>query len=154
MQTQSVAHPHVRTSAEFGDVRVVDLLHTIREHRRAVLTVAAVIFAIMSVVVFLDQPVYRAYVTLAPARPLADTGQNVLAENLFGLGLAEAGQFDVFQPRTSTNEAFALLNSRAISRRFIESENLLPVLFADQWNSETDTWKRTDPDQQPSIGMP
>jgi len=145
----------VAGSSSTSDIRLVDILQTFREHSRAVLIVVAVALAIMSVVVFLDKPVYRAYVTLAPAPPLVDPNRMSLTDDLLGLGLGlglgDMSPFDVFQARTSTNEAFALLTSRAIGRRFIESENLMPLLFPDEWNPHAETWKEPDPDRQPSI---
>jgi uncharacterized protein involved in exopolysaccharide biosynthesis len=145
------AHSSAAETPATSDVRLVDILLTFRESSRTVLIVVAVVFAVMSIVVFMDKPVYRAYVTLAPAQPLVDPNRMSLTDDLLGLGLGDASQFDVIQARTSTNEAFALLTSREIGRRFIESENLMPVLFPDEWNLQAETWKEPDPDRRPSI---
>ena len=132
-------------------MRLVDFIAALRKHQLAAATVAIVVFAGLAAVTLLDTPVYRAYATLGPAAPLVDPDRASLTEELIGLGLGATPEFDVFQARTSATAAFALLNSQAIARRFIETENLLPILFADQWNEETGTWASGDPDHQPSM---
>jgi uncharacterized protein involved in exopolysaccharide biosynthesis len=122
-----------------------------RERRRTALMVAAGIFAAMVLVIFFDQPVYRAYVTLAPTRPPMEPDQVSLTEELIGLGLGSRGNLAVSGFRTSQDEAFAMLSSRAISRKFIESQNLMPILFEEEWNTVTGDWKSADSGRHPSL---
>lgn len=134
-----------------GDLRLVDILRTVRERKRGVLTVSVAVFVIMTAVVALDEPVYRAYVSVAPSEPLLDNSRTTLAGSLLGLGQADPGYLEVLPLQTSKNEAFALLDSRSMSRRFIQSENLMPILFADQWDPDAGAWIDPDPAEQPSI---
>lgn len=131
------------------DVRLVDAVHVVRERIRFVLGLTTAIFLIMIVLILTDEPVYRAYVTLAPSSPLVDPRPASFTDGL--LGASDSGNSGVFQAHTSANHAFALLQSKMISRRFIEAENLLPVLFADQWDSENETWRETNIDRQPTL---
>lgn len=48
-------------------------------------------------------------------------------------------------------EALALLQSEALTRRFVEQNNLLPVLFANKWDAEHGRWKTNDPDKIPTL---
>jgi len=142
----SAAKPHAAS-----DLRLVDIFRTVRERKRGVLAVTVAVFLAMSIVVVLDEPVYRAYVNVAPAEPLIDSGTSALAGSLLGFGRGNAGYLGVFPPQTSRNEAFALLSSRSISRHFIRTENLMPVLFEELWDTAAGAWKNPDPAAQPSI---
>ena len=44
-----------------------------------------------------------------------------------------------------------MLNSRSMSRLFIQSEELMPILFAEKWDAAAGKWKDADPREQPSI---
>jgi uncharacterized protein involved in exopolysaccharide biosynthesis len=143
-------HPAAKAPSRSG-ARVIDLITAMRDQRRAALIIAAVIFASMSLVIFLDQPVYRAYVTLAPSAPLVGPDQLSLRDELFGLGFGSPAGINDVQNRTTRNEAFAMLGSRAISRLFIESEGLMPILYAKEWDEVTGEWKSVDLDEHPSI---
>lgn len=131
------------------DVTLVDAVHILRERIRFMLGMTAAIFLLMTVVILADEPVYRAYITLAPSSPLVDPRPAAFANGL--PGVSNSGDLGVFQARTSANHAFALLQSKMISRRFIEAENLLPILFADQWDSETGRWRETNIGRQPTL---
>jgi uncharacterized protein involved in exopolysaccharide biosynthesis len=143
-------HPAAEAPSGSG-VRLIDVFTTMRDQRRTALIVAAAIFALMSLIIFLDQPVYRAYVTLAPSAPLVGPDQLSLADELLGLGLGSNAGIDVVPHRTTQNEAFAMLVSRSIGRQFIESEDLLPILFAEQWDATAGEWKDADTSEHPTI---
>jgi len=137
------------TSSLVHDVRLVDAVQAVRARFRFVLGMTATIFLVMSILIFTDAPVYRAYVTLAPSSPLVDPLPASFTSGLLDAG--GSGHLGVFQARTSENHAFELLQSKVISRRFIETENLLPVLFADQWDLENETWREPNIDRQPTL---
>ena len=132
-----------------SDIRLIDIVYAIRRRFRFVLTMAAAIFVLLSIFVFTEAPVYRAYVTLAPAPPLVDPNPTLAIDGL--LGTTGVGNIGVFQAQTSANSALALLRSKAISRRYIETNNLLPILFADEWDSEDQVWRESDSDDQPTL---
>jgi uncharacterized protein involved in exopolysaccharide biosynthesis len=47
-------------------------------------------------------------------------------------------------------EAIATLQSDELTVRYIEENNLLPVLFSRQWDASRGQWKTTDPDRIPT----
>ncbi len=49
------------------------------------------------------------------------------------------------------NEALAVLDSRSFLTNFIQSRNLLPVLFSDQWNEQANDWNEDSADSPPTI---
>jgi uncharacterized protein involved in exopolysaccharide biosynthesis len=127
-----------------GSVSLVTLLSIVRKRQKTVIALTIAIFLATVVIVFSQGRVYRAYVTMMPSEPLVDPGRLSITNELLGFGLADAGQMDMFPARTSMNEAFAILDSKTISRRFVEAEGLLPVLFADRWDEDAGNW--IDPD--------
>lgn len=88
---------------------------------------------------------YRAEVVLSPAD--SPVGQG-LASQLGGLGgLASLAGLSI--PSGSNGEAIAVLRSRDFARQFIVAENLLPVLFADDWDSVAKRWSAMDQEDWP-----
>jgi uncharacterized protein involved in exopolysaccharide biosynthesis len=103
------------------------------------------IFAIGSVTFALLQAEwYRAEVLLAPADEKARPS---LSGQLGGLA-AFAG-VNVADGRGV--EALAVLRSREFARAFIEEFELLPVFFADEWDSVRETWSAQNPEEWRDI---
>jgi uncharacterized protein involved in exopolysaccharide biosynthesis len=60
------------------------------------------------------------------------------------LGLGAAGQQE-------TETAIALLGSKELLADFVTDLNLLPILFADQWDPARKSWRDSDPTEAPSL---
>ena len=99
-------------------------------------------------VALLTTPVYRGHVLMIPAKQAAQPSLADLAGSLGGLtaqlGLGKA-------PADDLQEALATLTSRAFIYAFIEDHQLLPVLFADRWDSAKSQWSVEDPDDVPTL---
>lgn len=98
--------------------------------------------AIAAVVSLLMRSTYRAQVLVAP-----------LAQSTGGLGSALRGQFgglaalagiDLGSSGGRKEEAIATLAAAGFARDFIAAENLMPVLFADQWDTKENRWKSNE----------
>jgi uncharacterized protein involved in exopolysaccharide biosynthesis len=48
-------------------------------------------------------------------------------------------------------ESVAVLQSEALTEKFIERNDLLPVLYAKAWDSRLKRWKATDPSKTPTL---
>jgi hypothetical protein len=87
---------------------------------------------------------YRAEVLLAPKdedAKLGFAGQFAGLTSLAGIDIGPA----------NTAESVATLGSRDFAREFIVDNDLLPVLFASQWDPSTKSWRSSDPQDQPDI---
>ena len=101
------------------------------------------------VIAFSITPLYRAETVLAP---VPDPGQlpgiDALGGQLGGiaslLGLAGVGQ-------SRTQEYLAALRSHLLTNKFITENNLIPILFEDDYDQETGKWKQGKDKEQPSI---
>ncbi len=130
-------------------VKLVDAIHAIRRRIRYVIGLSIVIVVALSRLILAEDPVYRAYITLASVPRLVNPAQPLSAEVLLG-NRGGAGS-DVFQAQISEDHAFELLRSDEMSRRFIETENLLPVLFASEWDEANQAWRDPDVGQHPTL---
>ena len=103
-----------------------------------ILACVILVTAGFAAVAFLTHPIYRVTAVLMPAA--TDQGTNIsgLASSSFaslasGLGIAG--------PRNPhTEEALAVLRSRAFTEEFIADEHLLPQLFPGKWNASAERW--------------
>jgi uncharacterized protein involved in exopolysaccharide biosynthesis len=111
-----------------------------------IIGVTAVFTLSSAVLVLILTSWYRADVVLAPVRA---TSADDLASPLGSLGgLASLAGISV---GSSTSEPLAVLESRDLAREFIEQQNLLPVLFARQWDAKLARWTPTDPKDWPDV---
>ncbi len=119
------------------------------DNKQLIALVTGIVTAVALAAAFLLTPVYRAEVLLAPSASEKSGGLGALAGQ-FGDFAALAG-INLGGGGDSTEEAIATLKSRALTDAFINENNLLPVLFADNWDSERKTWKKQDTKKIPTL---
>ncbi len=116
------------------------------------LMISLIIFVpvvLSAVAVTLVRPVYQANVLLVPAG-VEDTNSGLSALTNQFRGLASIAGMST--PSSSRKEqTIAILESRSFTEAFIQSENLLPVLFAAEWDSTARQWKAASKDEVPTI---
>ncbi len=93
---------------------------------------------------FLFQPQYRAEVILLPQTNQNQQGLLGSLTGQFG-GLAGLAGLDI-ESSASKHEALEVLKSQSLVRDFIADRNLMPVLFADEWDSSGGAWKVDGPE--------
>lgn len=124
---------------------VGDLLDVIWRDRWPI-TIILVACALLSVAYLsLASQWFRAETLLASSDQSSAGG---LREELGGLA-ALAG-FGL--PESNLAIAVATLKSRDLAREFIEQNELLPVLFADEWDSNAKRWLPANPNEWPDLG--
>lgn len=105
---------------------------------------AAVLFVLAS---FLITPDFRSSVLAAPtAQSMPTSGLASLASQF--AGVAALTGFNM-ESGTPTAEAIATLKSRSFTERFMREHNLLPILYADDWDAEAQAWR--EPDEAPTY---
>jgi uncharacterized protein involved in exopolysaccharide biosynthesis len=122
--------------------------HIVR-HRLMIGLFFVVPMLLAAAAVSLMRPVYESNVVLVPvATEGGAAGLSALTSQFGGL----ASLVGISMPSGSSKEqTIAILESRAFTEAFIESENLLPVLFADKWDSAAGKWKPLSADRIPTM---
>ena len=118
--------------------------------RRRWIAASTVLFTIpFAISAFLAEPVYQASTVLADAR--ADTSVSSLSAALGALGnLANVARINI-PGATYVDEAMAVMKSREFTEGFIRDENLMPELFPDLWDPNTNQWRNKE--QQPTSAQ-
>ncbi|MDP9087169.1 MAG: Wzz/FepE/Etk N-terminal domain-containing protein [Pseudomonadota bacterium] len=97
----------------------------------------------------------KSYVALSVVSPVSNSqgggamsGLGALASQFGGLaslaGVAMPGDSKKF-------EYLAVLQSEILTEKYIQDNNLLPIIFQSKWNSDRNTWKSTDPKKIPTL---
>ena len=115
--------------------RGLDYLAILYEQWRVLLGTICVFLVLAIVARYVLPDAYEGAVVMVPAADPSSASTPVLG-TLMNLGLMGASA-----DGDKKAVALATLQSRSFIESFIESENLLPVLFSDEWNSQTKTWK-------------
>lgn len=85
--------------------------------------------------------IYRGTTVMVPATP---SGLGGLTSTLGGSlgGIASFAGIDLGGAGSKTDEVLAVLKSRQFIERFIKEKQLLPILFANDWDKQTGAWKK------------
>lgn len=126
------------------------LLHEVRRSRILVLSVAflGAIAGVASTFVMDKQ--YDATTVMAPVEEQTGTGALSSLAERFG-GLAALAGFSLPDQGAKKQEAIAVLQSEVLTEHYIQSNDLLPILYASQWDSVARKWKTTNPASIPSL---
>jgi uncharacterized protein involved in exopolysaccharide biosynthesis len=112
------------------------------------LLVCAVLGAVLAIAIsFQLRSVYRAQAMVVPVTT-GSSGVGGSLRNQFG-GIAALAGIDLGGGGDRKSEFFATLSSVGFAREFIKSENLLPLLFAEQWDASAQRWK--NPQKPPTL---
>lgn len=85
-------------------------------------------------------PVFRATAVVAPATDSTGLGAlSGIAGQLGGIAALAGLPLDRGDSRT---EALGVLRSRLVIRKLVEKHQLMPILFAEDWDVATNNWKR------------
>jgi uncharacterized protein involved in exopolysaccharide biosynthesis len=134
--------------ASSDDVSLGDFVAIVRRGWRLIAIVTLACTVVTAIAAFLITPVYRAEVLLVPVQDESSSALESLAGS-FG-GFAELAGVDLGTGGSTKEEAIALLESKILARRFIEEENLMPVLFASRWDAQQGAWA-VAPDEVPTF---
>jgi uncharacterized protein involved in exopolysaccharide biosynthesis len=128
-----------------NDLSLLALARFLRRHI-VIVTVCVVIFAAGGVILaFALKPMYRAEIVVAPADSsggLGDMGGQLG-------GLAALAGINVGGSGKKSAEALEYLRSRAFTADFIKRHSLMPTLFAEKWDTNSNRWR--NPADAPTI---
>ncbi len=131
-----------------SEMTVVDFLQLLQRHKWIVIGATAVCIIAAAAYAIIKTPVYSATVVLMPAKMEGESGLSGRLPGGLG-GLMSLANLNVGSG-TDKQEALAVLKSRHFTEEFIKEKNLLPVLYADAWDTNKQAW--ADPERVPTLG--
>jgi uncharacterized protein involved in exopolysaccharide biosynthesis len=135
-----------QTEALYVDMSIGALLLRIRRRWLWLLTSVLITTSLATAYAFLKTPTYQSSVLLAPAGE-SSAGMSTIARMAQSFG----GFFGGGAERSNRAIAFSSLTSPFFIRSFIEENNLLPILFAEQWDAEKGEWIVESEDDIPTL---
>lgn len=141
--------PDGRGAADIEPVPLIEVLRFVWRSKWSLLA-GLLIGALLGLAVgFVLTKKYRADAVLMVVSP-TESRIGGLGEQLGGL--ASLVGVDI-GTSTSKGEAVQTLRSQSLTRKFIERQSLMPLLFADDWDSRAGVWRSNDPAEQPTIAQ-
>lgn len=120
------------------DIRLV--LGTLWKRKWWIFACVVICVVLAIAAAFAISPVYRGFVVLVPANMNSQAGALNSALGQFS-GLASLAGVNLNSGISETPEAISVLTSRQFTERFINENNLMPVLYAQKWDSINKRWK-------------
>jgi len=114
------------------------MLHQLIARKFLILAVVAASTIVAIVLAYLATPVYRSEILLAPASAEDNKGGLSALIGQYG-ALSQLGGISSGSS-SNKDQAIAVLRSRKFTKDFIKSENLLPHLYSDRWDSTAGDW--------------
>ena len=133
------------------ELSIQEVLEELWRRKWTIIWVSAACTVVTGIIAWSLPKKYEAVATVIPAPSSSGGGQGVLGSiaSQFG-GLASlAGFSGNVDPKVS--ESIAILKSEALTERYIQSNNLLPVLFESRWDAHKMQWKESDPEKIPTL---
>ena len=131
-----------------GNHELIDALW----RRRWLITICTVVLAgLMTVVAFTMTPIYRGSAILVPADANRGGIGNSIGSGMGAVGgLAALAGLNLGSLQSQVEESLAVLKSREFTETFISRNNLMPELFAKQWDAQAGKW-RVEGAKQPTL---
>ena len=137
---------------ERDELTLAELLDALWRKKWLILCFAVLCAAGGAVVGWLMPKRYQATIVVSP---MTDSSQNAQLAGLssllsqFGGSLASLAGMGTGD--TKRAESITVLQSELLTERYIEQNNLLPVLYEHQWDARKQAWNETDPTQVPTL---
>lgn len=124
------------------EVSLLDVWRVVVAGKWIIVATTTLVVGLVIIASYVMTPIYRAEVLLS-VRSDGSSAASRLAGQLGGL--ASLAGLRLGSSGTERSQAIAMLSSRVLTERFIEEQQLLPVLFADLWDSEKGVWLTDNP---------
>lgn len=121
------------------EIDLLELAKKIWKDRKLIIYIVVIVTFVTAVISLFMTNIYTAQAVLKPVSQNQGGGKLTSLASQFG-GIASLAGITM-PSSASTTEMVNLLNSNLLRKTIIETHNLLPVLFPDQWDKEKKTWK-------------
>jgi len=130
-------------------VSLIDIIDTLLGHFRLIVTTVTSIAVLTVIILFLITPTYQASLIMVNNENNSSGGSGGAGlDALSGLAGLAGITLPSGQAANKTETIIATLQSRIFLEQFIDKNNLMPKLYEEYWDSETQSW---DTDSPPSL---
>ena len=152
LQYNASVKPSSDSTLEHDEIRLKEVVDGLWRGKWWVLGVTVLLTACALVAALVVPKTYDATIVISPVSDNAAGGRlgglSSLASQFGGVaslaGLSMSGD-------SKRWESLAVLQSEALTQRYIEQNALLPVLFRSDWNPQTGTWKTANEQKRPTL---
>ena len=130
-------------------LRVSDLVRSVMRQKWFFALIFAIVMLLAIAAAFLLPKTYQASTLVADASEQADSGQLAALAGQFG-GLASLAGVNL-DSGGSKEKAVAILLSRSFTQEFIRDEGLMPVLYSDLWDPDSQSWSVESDEEVPTL---
>ena len=124
-------------------------LRVLGAEKKLIFLLTIVSIAVAVAVAFLLTPIYRAEILLAPVSDDQSAASSGFANQLSGIasftGISLGGNVG------GKDEFIATLQSRVLIDVYVRENNLLPIIFEDDWDNGAGKWKDNDLSNVPTL---
>ncbi len=135
---------------EDDEIDLLEYWRVIWKQKRLILSITFAAALLAAGISLLMPNIYRAEVLLAPVKS-EEGNVGGLASALGGLGGLASMAGITMGGGGSVEENLAVLTSREFLWLFIKENKLMPILFSDEWDTASKSWKEDDVEEQPSL---
>jgi uncharacterized protein involved in exopolysaccharide biosynthesis len=136
-----------------SEVTILSVIRRLWPKRWAIAGITLVFVVASGIAAWTLPKEYEAKITISPTSSPAGGGQlgglGGLASQ-FG-GLASLAGISLGGENSKKAESVAVLQSEALTERYIKENNLLPVIYEEKWDSSKSRWKTSNPKRIPTL---
>ena len=132
------------------EIDLFELWDTLVANKWLIALIAALCVAAATAVAFIMTPKYEAVVVATFAEEGKSGGGLGALASQYG-GLAEMAGVSLGGGGGSKDASLAYLKSRGFIEGFIKENDLMPILYAKQWDAEGKKWRVDDPKMEPTL---
>ena len=136
-----------------SEVTILSVIRRLWPKRWAIASITLAFVVACGIAAWTIPKEYRASITISPTSSPSAGGQigglGGLASQ-FG-GLASLAGISLGGENSRKAESVAVLQSEALTERYIKENNLLPVLYEEKWDSSNSKWKTSNPKRIPTL---
>lgn len=141
-------YPSPPYQSEGDEINLLDYWRVLVAYKIMIISLTVLTTLIVLAVAFLMTPIYRAEILLAPVSDDEQSSLSAIASQ-FG-SLASLAGIKLGSGTDTTNQALATLTSKSFIGSFVDEKQLMPILFADEWDPVSNKWNVESPDDIPT----
>lgn len=137
---------------DHGELTLPDLIAVLARERWLVLLFVTLSVSTAAILAWSIPPTYTADIVISPVSDSSmSSGPGAVSSVLSQFGNIASLAGISTSADTRKAESLAVLESEALTDRYIEQNNLLPILYSDKWDVHRARWVEDDPRKAPTL---